>query len=85
MLFVYLGIYTFFLVFVWGLFFISRLHSYKFKNFSNHIVKVTNTLFVFLLILSIVGYIFIFMNHDSATSARLDFSGGNQNYWNIDY
>lgn len=54
MLFVYLGIYTFFLVFVWGLFFISRLHSYKFKNFSNHIVKVTNTLFVFLLILSIV-------------------------------
>jgi hypothetical protein len=25
------------------------------------------------------------MNHDSATSARLDFSGGNQNYWNIDY
>lgn len=85
MLFVYLGIYTFILTLVWGLFFISRLHSYKFKNFSHHIVKVTNVLFVFLLTLTLLGYIFIFTQYDSQTTASLDFSNGNNDYTQIDY
>lgn len=85
MLFVYLWIYTFILTFIWGLFFISRLHSYKFKNFSFHIVKVTNILFVFLLVLTILGYIVIFTQYDSNSTASLDFSSGPSNYQQIDY
>lgn len=73
MLLVYLGFYTFALVLVWWLFIVSRLHSYKFKNFSNHIVKVTNALFVFLLTLSIIGYVFIFMNYESNQNIQLNF------------
>jgi hypothetical protein len=74
MLLVYLGIYTFALVLVWWLFIISRLHSYKFKNFSHNIVRITNLLFAFLLTLSIIGYIFIFMNYESSQTINLDFS-----------
>lgn len=85
MLFVYLGIYTFFLALIWGLFFVSRLHSYKFKNFSLNIVKVTNILFIFLLSLTILWYIFIFTQYDSSTTARLDFSNGDSNFKQIDY
>ncbi len=85
MLFVYLGIYTFILTLVWGLFFISRLHSYKFKNFSHHIEKVTNALFVFLLTLTLLGYIFIFTQYDSQTPASLDFSNATDEYTQIDY
>ncbi len=84
MLLVYLGIYTFSLVVVWALFIISKLHSYKFKNFSHNIVKVTNILFVFLLILSVFGYIFIFMNYDSAQTVQLDFSE-EKTFKEIDY
>jgi len=74
MLLVYLGIYTFALVLVWWLFIVSRLHSYKFKNFSYNIVKITNLLFAFLLTLSIIGYIFIFMSYESNQTINLDFT-----------
>lgn len=85
MLFVYLWIYTFILTLAWWLFFISRLHSYKFKNFSHNIVKVTNILFIFLVTLTILGYIFIFTQYDSQTTASLDFSNGTNDYTQIDY
>lgn len=74
MLLVYLGIYTFWLVVVWALFIVSKIHAYKFKNFSHNIIKVTNVLFSVLLVLSILGYIFIFMNYDSKETVELDFS-----------
>ena len=59
MLFVYLWIYTFLLAILWWLFIVAKIHSYKFKNFSNNIVKVTNFLLVILTILSLLGYILI--------------------------
>lgn len=74
MLLVYLGIYTFWLVVVWALFIVSKIHAYKFKNFSHNIVRVTNVLFIFLLILSILGYLFIFINYDYKETVQLDFS-----------
>lgn len=84
MLLVYLGIYTFWLVVVWALFIISKLHAYKFKNFSHHIVKVTNILFTVLLLLSILWYVFIFMNYDTAQTIQLDFSE-DKTFKEIDY
>jgi len=39
---------------------LAKLHSYKFKSFSKNIEKVTTTLAIFLISLSILGYILIF-------------------------
>lgn len=60
MFLVYLGIYTFILLMVWWFFIVAKIHAYKFKNFSYNIEKVTITLFIFLLVLSIIWYILIF-------------------------
>ena len=60
MFFVYFGIYTFVLAILWGFFMLARLHSYKFKSFSKNIEKVTTVLLIFLISLSILGYILIF-------------------------
>lgn len=84
MLLVYLGIYTFGIVVVWALFIVSKIHAYKFKNFSHNIVKVTNILFTVLLILSIMGYILIFTNYDSKQTVQLDFSE-NKIFSEVDY
>jgi len=50
------------LVAMWGLFIVARLHTYKFKNFSSNIVKVTNILLVILIVLSLLGYVVIFIH-----------------------
>lgn len=44
------------------------MHTLKFKNFSTHIVPVTNFLLVFLIVLSIIGFVLIFfLNPDQST------------------
>lgn len=60
MFFVYFGIYTFVLAILWGFFMLAKLHSYKFKSFSKNIENVTTVLLIFLISLSILGYILIF-------------------------
>lgn len=60
MLPVYIGVYVFMLAIIWGFFLIARHHSYKFKHFSTNITPVTNILTIFLLILSVLGFIMIF-------------------------
>jgi hypothetical protein len=54
-----LGLYTLFLVIIWWFFIVAKIHAYKFKHFSNYIERVTKTLLVFLVILSIIGYTLI--------------------------
>ncbi|PZM81966.1 hypothetical protein DLH72_04675 [Candidatus Gracilibacteria bacterium] len=54
-----LGLFTLVLVFVWIFFVIASIHSKKFANFSNYINKNTTFLFIFLLFLSISGYLII--------------------------
>lgn len=56
---VYLWVYTLVLVFIWILFLVAKIHSYKFKNFSNHIEKTTKFLLFFLISMSIIGYVLI--------------------------
>ena len=85
MLFVYLWIYTFVLTLIWGLFFISRIHSYKFKNFSHNIVKVTNVLFVFLVTLTILWYVSIILQYDWQGQSSINFSNWNIDIDQIDY
>ncbi len=62
----YLGLYTFILLFVWWFFIVAKIHAYKFKNFSYHIEKVTMSLFISLLVLSITWYIMIFFMDTSS-------------------
>ncbi|MDP2090550.1 MAG: hypothetical protein Q8K30_03030 [Candidatus Gracilibacteria bacterium] len=76
MLTFYIGIYTFVLALLWGLFIVAKIHAYKFKDFSLHITKVTNILFIFLLILSIIGYLFIFYFTTNTTTVVKNYSSG---------
>lgn len=74
MLTFYIGIYTFVLALLWWLFIVAKIHAYKFKDFSLHITKVTNILFIFLLILSIIWYLFIFYFTTNTTTVVKNYS-----------
>ncbi|MDD2871386.1 MAG: hypothetical protein PHS49_05325 [Candidatus Gracilibacteria bacterium] len=69
MITLYLGVYTFLLALLWGLFIVAKIHSYKFKSFSTHIQKVTNSLIIFLIILSLIGYFVIFYGLSNTTTS----------------
>lgn len=70
----YLWIYTFVLALLWWLFIVAKIHAYKFKNFSLHIIKVTNILLILLIILSISWYIIIFYTTTNTTTIVKDYS-----------
>jgi len=72
MIFLYLGAYLFILALIWGLFIVAKLHAYKFKHFSHNIVPVTTVLCIFLIIISIIGFILIFMLDSPRTTIKLD-------------
>ena len=74
MLMIYLWFYTLVLALLWWLFTIAKIHSYKFKNFSKSILRVTNTLIAYLIILSISWYVLIFMSLSNTTTNVSDFS-----------
>lgn len=57
--------YTLFIIVIWAFFVLTRIHAYKFKNFSNNVKWVTNLLFVTLLILTLIWYWYIFSIDDS--------------------
>jgi len=75
MLFVYIWLYTFVLAIVWWFFIVTKMHSYKFKNFSNNITKVTTVLFLVLASLSILWYILIFfLDGGGSNTSKIDIS-----------
>jgi len=71
---IYLSIYIIILLLVWWLYIVARMHSMKFKNFSTHIVPVTNWLMIFLAILSITGFIVIFSIPSKNSAYEVDTS-----------
>jgi len=48
------------------------MHTLKFKNFSTYIVTITNFLMIFLIILSILGFIFIFYINSGNSTYELN-------------
>ncbi len=70
----YIGVYTLILALLWWFFIIAKIHAYKFKNFSLHITKVTNILFIFLLILSVTWYFLIFYSTNNTTTFVKDYT-----------
>lgn len=82
MLFMYLWFYTFMLAILWWFFIIAKIHAYKFKNFSTNIEKVTKTLLIFLISLSLIWYIVIIFSF-SWENAEIKID--NNTYKEIDY
>ena len=68
MLLVYIWLYILILAIVWGFFILARIHSYKFKNFSNNIEKCTWILLIFLTIMSILGFVLLFFINSWSSS-----------------
>lgn len=54
------GIYTIFMVLIFGFFIIAKIHIYKFRHYSVNIEPVTKVLATTLLILSLIGYYLLF-------------------------
>lgn len=54
------GIYTMFMILVFGFFIIAKIHIYKFRHYSMSIEPVTKALAAVLLILALVGYYLLF-------------------------
>ncbi len=54
-----LALYIFWLVCVWWFFIIARVHVYKFKQYSTHIVSATKLVFVILLVLTVIWFAII--------------------------
>lgn len=54
------GIYTLAMLFVWGFFFVAKLHVHKFRDYSSHIGPVMRFMTFLLLVLTIAGYIVVF-------------------------
>lgn len=71
---VYIWLYTFFVVIAWWFFIVTKVHVYKFKNFSNYIGKVVPLIAIFMLILTIVGYIIIFTSDIWNSTYKIDFT-----------
>lgn len=69
---VYIWLYTFFLVIAWWFFIVTKIHVYKFKNFSNYITKVIPFLWTMLIILSILGYIIIFIYNPGTSTYKVN-------------
>ncbi len=65
MFFLLLWIYTISIIAIWWFFIVARIHAYKFKNFSPHIKKVTFTLTISLIVLTILGYTIVFSLKDN--------------------
>ena len=54
------GVYTLVMVIVWGFFLIAKLHVYKFKEYSHLIVPMTKLLAASLIVLTVLGYYFLY-------------------------
>ncbi len=64
MFYIYLGIFTFFIMIIWWILAIITIHSLKFRNFNPKISFFLKLLFWIFIALTIIGYIIIFYNTD---------------------
>jgi hypothetical protein len=70
--FLYFGLYSLFLVIVWGFFIIIRIHAIKFKNFQTSIITSLKILCFFLIFLSISWYIALYLIISSSSSSNIE-------------
>ncbi|MDD5376815.1 MAG: hypothetical protein PHH16_01730 [Candidatus Gracilibacteria bacterium] len=71
------GIYTVFMVLIFGFFIVAKIHVYKFRHYSVSIEPVTKILAGVLLILALVGYYLLFSGNTGSTSNKTVEETGN--------
>lgn len=54
------ALYSAVMAFVWGFFFVARMHVFKFREYSFYVEPATRFLAIFLLVLTAVGYVAVF-------------------------
>ena len=64
------GIYTMFLVLIFGFFIVAKIHTYKFRHYSVHIEPVTKTLATVLLVLALIGYYLLFSGSSASAPVQ---------------
>ncbi|EKD29670.1 MAG: hypothetical protein ACD_78C00320G0009 [uncultured bacterium (gcode 4)] len=64
------GIYTIFMVLIFGFFIVAKIHIYKFRHYSVRIEPITKTLAITLLILALVGYYLLFSGSTGSTPTQ---------------
>ena len=68
---IYFWIYTFVIIIIWSFFIIAKIHSLKFKNYQPKIVCITNVITIILAILTLIGYLLIFIYSWSSNSVDI--------------
>ncbi len=59
---IYFWFYTFSMIIIWGFFIIAKIHTLKFKSYQPKMVKITYFTNLLMIILTILWYLFIFIN-----------------------
>ncbi|MDD5770014.1 MAG: hypothetical protein PHE25_03535 [Candidatus Gracilibacteria bacterium] len=72
MFIILIGIYIFFLAFLWGIFILTKIMSYKYKEIYSDIEKYTKFFFVLLVVLNIVGLSIIYVLYNKQTVKTVD-------------
>lgn len=62
------GIYTIFMVLIFGFFIVAKIHVYKFSSYSIYIPIVTKILGLTLLLLALIGYYILWNGSAPSTS-----------------
>ena len=58
---IYFWVYTFCMIVIWWFFIIAKIHSLKFKSYQPKIIKITSSINLVMIILTILWYISVFM------------------------
>jgi len=64
------GIYTIFMVLIFGFFIIAKIHVYKFRHYNVVIEPVTRLLAMALLVLALAGYYLLFSGNPVGTRTQ---------------
>lgn len=64
------GIYTIFMVLIFGFFIVAKIHIYKFQHYSVRIEPITKALAIVLLLLALVGYYLLFSGSTGSTQTQ---------------
>lgn len=82
---IFLWLYTFFLIIIWGFFIIAKVHAYKFKDFSERIESVTKIMLILMIILSLSWYALIIYMWNWKNTWKLDFTKKDYYFNEVNY
>lgn len=82
---IFLWLYTIFLLIIWWVFIVTKIHAYKFKNLSDNIELATKGFLIILIILSLIWYWVIIYIFNSWKNIEFNFRESDFYFNNVDY